>query len=62
MRSHEHSEEFYRKAWEAISENKVWVGRLISKTKSGALVHADTVVFPGEERRGRDDPLRRDQA
>ncbi len=46
MRSHEHSEEFYRKAWQAISENKVWVGRLISKTKSGALVHADTVVFP----------------
>ena len=46
LQSGKHDRAFYLDLWKTISGGKVWTGRLINKTKDGALVYKDGSIAP----------------
>src|SRR5262249_3879464 len=46
VRSDAHSPEFFRELDAPLSAGKVWTGILISKARSGRLVHFDSTIVP----------------
>lgn len=44
--SGEHSEDFWRKMWEKITNGRTWIGEVANRRKSGELAYSKLVVSP----------------
>jgi PAS domain S-box-containing protein len=52
LKSGTHDVEFYRRLWETIRSGRVWSGRIVNRTKNGALFTEDAVIAPVKDAAG----------
>ena len=52
LKSEQHDEAFYRDMWATLKAGKTWKGRIVNKTKGGALFTEDAVISPVRDESG----------
>ncbi|MGO9239906.1 MAG: PAS domain S-box protein [Bryobacteraceae bacterium] len=52
LKSGKHDREFYERLWAAITQGKVWTGRLTNKKKDGSLYEEDATISPIRDESG----------
>jgi len=53
LKSHQHSQDFYREMWSTLARGAVWMGRFINKKKDGTLFEEEATISPVRDESGR---------